>query len=54
MRPSTILQILKEIKWRYPTHHAKDGRRPEAETLIKKHYDAEKLEKRGVEKAVVA
>ncbi|KAG6361852.1 hypothetical protein INS49_010081 [Diaporthe citri] len=35
-------------------HHSKDGRRPEAESLIKKHHDAQKLEKRRVEKAEVA
>lgn len=53
MRPSTILQILKEITWRNATHHFKDGRRPEAEKLIHDHYKALKLEKRGVEKAEV-
>lgn len=53
MRPSAILQKLKEITWRYATHHSKDGRRPEAESLVKNHYKAKNLEKRKVEKAVI-
>ena len=48
--PTKALQALKRILWRYPTHHATDGRRPEAEAVVK-HYDFEKLETRGVEEA---
>jgi hypothetical protein len=53
MRPTRILQVLKSIRWRYTTHHAADDRRPEAESLIKKHYDDRNLEARGVEHAEV-
>lgn len=53
MRPTQILQVLRSIRWRYAKHHAADGRRPEAESLIKKHYDDRNLEARGVEHAEV-
>ena len=53
MRPTRILRALNSIKWMDATHHAKDGRRPEAERLIHAHYDTHKLEDRGVEEALV-
>ena len=53
MKGSDILRALRTIKWRYPTHHSKYGRRPEAEALVKEHYEAKKLENRGAEEAII-
>lgn len=53
MNFSRALQALKRITWRYPTHHAADGRRPEAESLVHAHYNDRNLEGRNVEEAVI-
>jgi hypothetical protein len=53
MRFTAILQALKTITWRYTTHHARDGRRTEAEALIRDHYNQRRLEARDVEHAIV-
>ncbi|KAM7198856.1 hypothetical protein V8F33_004870 [Rhypophila sp. PSN 637] len=43
MNFTRALQALKRITWRYPTHHAADGRRPEAESLVQTHYNDHSL-----------
>lgn len=53
MKPTQILRALRSIKWRYSTHHSKDGRRPEAERLVHQHYEKRCLEKRNVEQAEI-
>ncbi|SPQ22209.1 764f348c-48bd-47a0-bce1-d27a2b1ce151 [Thermothielavioides terrestris] len=53
MIPTRILRALQSITWRYSTHHVRDGRRSEAEQLIRAHYEDRQLEQRGVEHAVV-
>lgn len=53
MLPTRVLQALKSIRWRYGTHHSRDGRRPEAERLVTAHYEDRNLERRGVESAEI-
>ncbi|KND88078.1 hypothetical protein TOPH_07301 [Tolypocladium ophioglossoides CBS 100239] len=53
MNPTQILRALRSIKWRYSTHHSKDGRQPEAEGLVRQHYKDRGLEQRGVEQAEI-
>ena len=44
---------MKNIIWRHPTHHVADGRRREAESAVKQHYQKKKRESREVETAVI-
>ncbi|KAF4471434.1 tat pathway signal sequence domain-containing [Fusarium albosuccineum] len=53
MNFTRVLNALRGITWRYSMHHSKDGRRPEAEALIRQHYEDKNLEARGVETAEV-
>ena len=52
-KPTRALQALKNIIWRHPTHHVANGRRSEAESAIKQHYEKKKLDSRKVETAVI-
>jgi len=53
VNPSRALQALKRIIWRHNTHHVTDGRRSEAESAVKQHYEKKNLDSRKVETAVI-